>query len=213
MISKVVLTLPSALSNSKIINHLKQLFMKTLKLFTVAIALSSTALAQTFKPVEFDLPALGYAKSSDAGSGIVIPLEIRYNINDQISAGLQYQWAFLVNASASNVSVGAVQNFSLVGDYYFNTDDFRPFVGLGVGTYAYGYFGIDTSITAPDVAVSVSKFGLSPRLGFEYKHFRMLAEYNMILGTSDIIIGNVNYNPGYFDLKMALTILGGRKDK
>lgn len=191
-------------------------FMKNLNMTFLCLAVSAGMYAQTFKPIEVDFPALGYAFSRDAGKGIQLPIEARYNVNDQISVGIQGQWAFLVNADAkaAGLSISATGNTSLVGDYYLSANAFRPFSGLGLGMYNYVYAGVDTSnaLTGGSAGIGLRKFGFAPRVGFEYKHLRMMAEYNLILDTKDVILGSASYNPSYFAIKMALTLGGGRKD-
>jgi outer membrane protein W len=190
--------------------------MKKLKLMIACLAIATSTNAQTFKAVEVDFPSLGYASSGDAGSGIQLPIEVRYNINDKMSAGLQFQWAFMVNADleAAGLSISATGNSSVVFDYYLSANAFRPFVGLGAGSYSYVYTGVDTSsaLTGGSIETGLRKIGIAPRIGFEFKHLRMMAEYNAVLGTADAALGSASYNPSYLAVKIALTIGGGRKD-
>lgn len=183
----------------------------------MGLGVTLSTYAQSFKPIEVDFPALGYAFSGDAGKGIQIPIEARYNINDKFSVGLQWQWALMVKPSIVQVGVAATKNMSLVFDYYkkIGGGNFRPFIGIGCGYYSYLYIAVDTSLTVPDTELALSKLGVAPRIGFEYKHLRMMAEYNIILGSSDVKLAAgyyAPYNPSYFAIKMALTLGGGRKD-
>src|SRR6476661_7101354 len=118
--------------------------------------------AQTFKPFKVDL-ATGYAVPSGKGSkgGIVLAIEPKYAINDNISLGLRMEAAITargyVASNGQEVSgdVKASGSYLATGDYYFNTNKFRPFVGMGVGLFKNAAVAFDTGTAeANEVAAS-----------------------------------------------------------
>ncbi|MDN3655772.1 hypothetical protein QWZ08_09065 [Ferruginibacter paludis] len=86
----------------------------------------------------------------------------------------------LTNVDANTTaSVKAAASYLTTGDFYFNNNDFRPFLGAGAGLYQTA--GAEVTQTTTDVTVaSRTKFGGMVRGGFEYKHFRLGLEYNFI---------------------------------
>ena len=98
--------------------------------------------------------------------------------------------------------VKASGSYLLTGDYYFNTNKFRPFAGFGAGLYRLAAVSFDTDMEEGEIGVD-SKFGFAPRAGFEYGHFRTALEYNFAGKT-----GSINNN--YIGIKMGFFIGGGR---
>lgn len=176
--------------------------------FSIGIALHSHAQETTFKPFKVDL-ALGYAIPSGSGAkgGIIIAMEPKYALNDNIAVGLRLEGALMVRASidASGEAVEGEAKYNgsylLTGDYYFTTTTFRPFAGIGAGLYRIAAASFDEE-DAEDIQ-RTSKFGFAPRVGFEVGHFRTALEYN-IAGKS----GTINNN--YLGIKMGFFIGGGR---
>ncbi|MDD3078122.1 MAG: hypothetical protein PHH37_03335 [Paludibacter sp.] len=130
-----------------------------------------------------------------AGAGITGDLDARYNITDNINAGILLSSAALLkDISASSTTgtlvVGANSAFLVHGDYYFGKglSLFSPFLGAGLGKYSVSNIQItsdDTSADANSISVpSESKFGGLIRGGFELGHFRMALSYNMIPASS-----------------------------
>ncbi|ANE49343.1 outer membrane beta-barrel protein [Flavisolibacter tropicus] len=169
--------------------------------------------AQTFKPFKVDLAA-GYAVPSGKGSkgGVVLAIEPKYAINDNISLGLRMEAAITargyVASNGQEVSgdVKASASYLATGDYYFNTNKFRPFAGLGVGIYSLASASVDMIDEEATALDAGTKFGAAPRAGFEFGHFRTALEYNIVGKSGDI-------NNNYFSVKLGFFIGGGRLSK
>jgi outer membrane protein W len=179
-------------------------------LFLSAVMLSN-AQDRIFKPFKVDIAA-GYAIPSGKGSkaGGVFAVEPKYAVNDNISLGLRLEVAatargYIRNGQEFSGDVKASASYLATGDYYFNTNRFRPFAGAGAGVYSLASANFDATMEEvnEDDVTTGSKFGFAPRAGFEYGHFRTAIEYNAI-GKS----GNINNN--YLSIKVGFSIGGGR---
>jgi len=162
----------------------------------------------TFKPFKVDV-AFGYAIPGGSGSkgGILFAFEPKYALNDHLTLGLRMEAAVLarlqMSSDGTNLDDGDVKasaSYLATGDYYFNTNQFRPFVGAGVGIFRNASANINS--TADEPATS-TQFGFAPRAGFEYGHFRTAIEYN-VAGKS----GGLSNN--YLGIKMGFFFGGGR---
>jgi hypothetical protein len=78
----------------------------------------------------------------------------------------------------------------LNGQYYFNNNNFRPFVGLG-----FGMFNLASTSVSVDVGggsnvsgeiAAATKFGFYPRVGFDAGHFQLSLDYNIVPETNGI---------------------------
>lgn len=175
----------------------------------VLATLKSTAQdGLTFKPFKVDI-SLGYASPSGgqgAKGGALFAIEPKYALNDNLTLGLRLESALMVRANINSTTaettgdVKASGSYLATADYYFNTEDFRPFVGIGAGLYQTAT--ADLSSTGDAIATG-SKFGVAPRAGFEYKHFRMGLEYNIAGKTGTV-------NNSYLGVKFGVCIGGGR---
>lgn len=190
-----------------------------MKKLTFALALCAASFLSNaqeattvFKPLKVDL-ATGYAIPSGSGAkgGIVFALEPKYSINDKIALGIRFEAAVTARAAVDKNGesftgdVKASGSYLATGDYYFNTNKFRPFAGLGAGLYKLAAVEIsseDDEINEADLQAS-SKFGFAPRAGFELGHFRTAVEYNVAGKTGDI-------NNNYLSIKLGFFIGGGR---
>jgi hypothetical protein len=163
-----------------------------------------------FKPFKVDI-ALGYASPSGGGGakgGALFAIEPKYAINDKITLGLRMEAALMVRANGIDEDdlsgdVKASGSYLATADYHFNTNDFRPFAGIGLGLFQTATADLSTDMSEEDVVSTGNKFGFAPRAGFEYKHFRFALEYNIAGKT-----GNVNNN--YLGVKFGFFIGGGR---
>jgi len=192
------------------------------KLLTIAaLALGvSAAKAQSteFKPfrVGFDF---GYAIPSGEGAkgGIIFALEPKYAMSDKLALGLRIEGAVTARSTGTvsdefgfsgSTSAKASGSYLATADYYINTNSFRPFVGLGVGVHqlASADFSFDENASDENVAVveGGTKLGATPRVGFDYGHFRAQVEYNMIGKTGEI-------KNNYLGIKLGFFLGGGRQ--
>lgn len=177
---------------------------------------------RVFKPFKFDI-SMGAAVPQGGGSkgGFLIALEPKYAIQDQLWVGLRIESAVMArvygysDGTYSSANVSASGSYIVTGDYYFTTNPFRPFVGAGAGIYSLASGSVDYNGYASAVA-STSKLGGMIRAGFEYSHFRMGIEYN-ILGNSSAQATDGSGNPyvatqrnSYLGVKFGICIGGGR---
>lgn len=135
---------------------------------------------------------LGFA-FPNAGIGFAADLDLRYNITDNINAGLLLtsfagfkDMTADVNSSLTTMTVGASSGFLVHGDYYFNdgTSSFAPFLGAGLGSFGVSNIHItsnETSSSTSSISASdATKFGGVIRGGFEAGHFRLGLSYYLI---------------------------------
>lgn len=186
----------------------------TLAALTLGV-FAAKAQSTTFKPfrVGFDL---GYAIPSGDGAkgGVAFAIEPKYALNDKLALGLRYEAAITVRGSvdsegfADEAEAKASVSYLATADYYFNTNSFRPFVGLGAGIHKLASASFDETTVMSEEDVTVvedgSKFGVTPRVGFDYGHFRAAIDYN-IIGKS----GDVKNN--YLNIKIGFFLGGGRQ--
>ena len=174
----------------------------TIFLCQASIAQDSTS-GRVFKKFRTDV-SLGYAspKGGNSDGGALFAIEPKYAITDQIAVGLRLEVAVTVNIDKNGNESKATGNGSylLTGDYYLNTNKFRPFVGLGGGIYTLATLDENTVLTGDNELPTDSNFGFMARTGFEYGHLRLGIEYNFLKD-----------NTGYLGLKLGVAIGGGRR--
>lgn len=189
--------------------YMKKLMFSILSLTIVVFGYSQST---AFKPFKVDF-AMGYAVPGGSGAkaGVLFAVEPKYALNDNIAVGLRLEGAIVAratqDASGNYVSgdVKAASSYLATGDYYFNTNHFRPFVGAGLGIFSTAAASVDTNGDVKEGA-SAAKFGGAPRVGFEFGHFRMAVEYNVVGKTNSI-------NNNYLGIKLGFFAGGGRKSK
>ena len=188
------------------------------------ISLSAKAQESVFKPFKVDV-SLGYAIPGGDGAkgGILFAVEPKYAVIPSLSVGLRIEAAVMARFSGYNetgeimeASVKAAASYIATGDYYFMPDkNFRPFTGGGVGIYSVG--AVEANQTSGEVSAG-SKFGGLVRTGFEFSHFRMGFEYNIVPKTKFTGYdgdGNpttgLTSNNSYMGIKVGVCIGGGRR--
>src|SRR5436305_11519596 len=101
----------------------------------IAIAVGVNAQSKAYKPFKVDF-ATGYAIPGGSGAkgGVLFAIEPKYSINDNLTFGLRFEAAVMARASndLETAEVKASGSYLATGDYYFNTNKFRPFAGLGL---------------------------------------------------------------------------------
>ncbi len=161
------------------------------------------AQAESYVDFEWDILRIGYAIPSGGegiGSGLAFSSEARYNIKDNISAGLRWEIAIYGAGDelGMNVDLGAAGSLALIGDYYFNTESSRrPFAGFGIGTFSGASVEVNGQSGSADAGNSI---GLIPRIGYEFGHLRLSAEYNL---TFDDAVAD------YIGIHVGITLFGG----
>ena len=171
------------------------------------ILLSFTCSAQfnnrTFKPFKI-VASMGYVRpvGDSAQYALDFLLEPKYAFTDNFWLGLRFETAVLVQRSLLGDDYQAIALFSIVPSFdysYVINEEFRPFVGLGAGTYTSQLY-YDGSETAGDNK-AVTKIGFCPRIGLDYKHFTLSFEHNF-----------VNDGISYSAIKAGFCIGGGTVD-
>lgn len=125
---------------------------------------------------------------ANSGGGVLLSLEPKYNIKDNMNLGLRIGVAAIVrdiNDMGTNSSAKVSANGSYVAtyDYYFNASGktFVPYIGGGAGYYSIANVEFDDTDNNNDVNVEATgKLGGLLRGGFEWGKFRMGLEYNLV---------------------------------
>ncbi len=192
---------------------------KTLILVSFFLAFAVVVNAQDYKKFRVGL-GLGYAMASGEGAsgGVLATLEPGYRIQDNILLGLRLESAVITRGfsetvpSAFSIDVAAIGSYTLNGQYYFNNNSFRPFVGLGLGIYSLAAIGVAVDINGETQSAEVageSKFGFYPRVGFDAGHFTLALDYNLIPATKPNI-GNGEFKNSYLGIRAGFFIGGGK---
>jgi hypothetical protein len=145
----------------------------------------------------------GYAGGSDAtdvagGGGLLLTLEPAYRVSDNLAIGLRLEGA--AYGSTFSGWPGAFGSITINGQYYFSAEQFRPFVGAGLGIYS----------------EYEREFGFYPRVGFDWRHFTMALEFNFIpAGSSnyDYLSSTSSTSSAYYiGVRVGGFFFGGRND-
>jgi len=131
---------------------------------------------------------LGYTVPSNGGGGVLLSIEPKYNIKDNMNIGLRIGSAAMVrdiNTDNNNTTAKIAANGSYVGtyDYYFNGSgtSFVPYIGGGAGYFSVANLEFDDNNgSSTDMIETTGKFGGLVRGGFEWGKFRMGLEYNLV---------------------------------
>lgn len=135
--------------------------------------------------IDIALPAGGFGAGAN--------LDLRYNILDNLNAGLKIGSMFSTrNISADkteltgSVTVSILNSYLIHSDYYFNYDNsiWAPYIGAGFGIYNISNVKVEVN-EKPDYSNLLNfskdmKPGALIRAGVEIGWFRVGAEYNFI---------------------------------
>lgn len=186
-------------------------------IFTVAVG---SSLGQDFKKFKVGI-GIGYGQPSDGSGGILIYLEPAYRVMDQLSIGLRIESAAFLDKpiSGTSITTGAygVGSYTLNGQYYFSNNNFRPFVGAGLGMFTVAAASADLGSGSVTINAATTLFGFYPRVGFDFGHFNFSIDYNILpaqtaqvdLGALGIQTQTSNYT--YIGIRLGASIGGGRK--
>lgn len=173
--------------------------MKKILLSCAILLFAVAANSQDFKPFKLGL-GLGYVVPSDGGGGILFDLEPAYRMSDEIAIGLRLESAAMARAVDGNEgSVSGNASYTVNGQYYLSNNNFRPYIGAGVGIFSLASVGVTSGNVSASVA-SESKIGFYPRIGFDLGHFNVNIDYN-IIGATEADGFDVNGNATTFDIK------------
>jgi outer membrane protein W len=197
--------------------------MKKITTVVAIILFAAVAVnAQEFKKFRVGIGA-GYAKPGGEGSGggVMWALEPGYRVTDQILANLRIEGAAVIrgtaDATSASLEVAGIRSYTLNGQYFFSTNDFRPFVGVGVGMFSLAAAKIEatSSGSAGEAAAAETKFGFYPRLGFDFKHFNITIDYNFIPPTEATVTNgtttvDTEFKNSYIGFRIGGYFGGGR---
>ncbi|MEZ4810297.1 MAG: hypothetical protein R2819_08045 [Allomuricauda sp.] len=158
---------------------------------------------------------LGYA-IPDGGGGILIALEPKYNIADNMNIGLRFESAALaknVTGGGATLEADLAASASYLGtfDYYFHngSSSFAPFLGAGVGYSTLANISFEEF--GPDAEAEIDgKFGGLIRTGFEWGKFRLAVDYNLIGKTE---IDDAEVKNSYLGISLGFYVGGGKWKK
>ena len=192
---------------------------KVVYVLALSLLVTSFGYAQDYKKFKVGV-GLGYASASGYGSGggVIFTIEPAYRLQDNLSIGLRWEAAAITRGysqtvSGANFDVAGIGSFTLNGQYYFGSGgDFRPFAGLGLGLYSLA--GVSGSSSGSNITATEaeSKFGFYPRIGFDFHHFSMSADYNIVPPTKDILGGTGEFKNSYLGIRLGF-FFGGGKNK
>lgn len=183
------------------------------------------AQAPNYQPIRVDVGIAGAYTPSYGRSGFGAVIEPKFNITDNISAGLRFDGVVTFGGTigpegSTSVSIGAAAATLLDGEYFLSTSSVRPFVGFGLGLYAIA----SESVEAGDANTSVSQvagrfFGVAPALGIDLGRLRLAVTYNLILGADIEVRQNIgmpnetqtSYGQSYLLFELSFRIGGARK--
>jgi hypothetical protein len=179
---------------------------KTFILVTLLFSASYAAQAQyTYKPFRIDAGAGLSFPVTTFGIGILGSVEPQYSIGP-FAIGVRVEYHVEDIATESN---GEVEKYNsailLTGDYHFSSDTYRPFVGVGLGSY----------LLAADVGESDyngyrffgQSVGAMLRAGIDMPYFRFALQYHI---TDSRTHEDLRINFSYLAISFAVSI-GGRK--
>ena len=163
-----------------------------LLLFLQLIVLVRSSHAQDLKPFYLYLTAGSQRALSDGDLGFTITFEPAYRITDRISVGLRVQTgAFtrsIATASKTEPEVSVGSSYTLNGKYYFTDTSFRPYAGMGLGVYNFTSIGGKVTTDSANVTLgAATKFGLYPRVGFDWGRFNLNIDINLVSKTEESI--------------------------
>jgi hypothetical protein len=182
------------------------------KIFILAALLfSATYAAQaqySYQPFRIDAGAGLSFPVSTFGIGILGSIEPQYSIG-QFAIGARVEYHVENNATEEHGELVKYNSAMLLtGDYRFSSDAYRPFVGVGFGSY----------LMAADFAENDNAqyrfFGQSAgamlRAGIDMSHFRFALQYHI---TGSKTYEDLKVNFSYLALTIAVSIGGGKVEK
>lgn len=199
--------------------------MKQLFILSAALLLAVSAQAQEFKPFKVNV-SLGAALPS-GGGGLLFAVEPKYGVSDRIDVGLRLELAAMARSVVNNgyVTTGDVTgaaSYLLTGNYLLSDNNFRPFVGAGVGIFGIAgtSFAASGNQSSNGEIKAGNAFGGMVRAGFKTGHFVLGVEYNLVPSTTAALYdsnGNVKVGSSvqsknsYLGVKLGFDIGGGRR--
>lgn len=165
----------------------------------------------------------------NAGFGAGANLDLRYNILDNLNAGLKIGSLYGVHDVVKNqneltgtLTASIINSYLITSDYYFNNGKslFAPYVGGGLGLINISNLKLELTDT-PTYSNLVNfardnKIGGLLRCGVEISKFRLGLEYYLIPQSNlyDITVTKVGVtNNSFFNISLGFYIGGGKWNK
>lgn len=134
------------------------------------------------------------------GSGFLLTLEPAYRVRDNIAVGLRLE----AEAYPGDPVPVVLASVTINGQYYFSDEKFRPFVGAGLGIFA-----------SKENKSYTQNIGFYPRLGFDWGHFTLALEFNLLPGASSnydyLTNTSSNSSAYYLSVRVGGFFFGGKK--
>jgi hypothetical protein len=194
--------------------------MKRKKIILAALLFSASYAAQaqySYNPFRIDVGAGLSFPLTSFGIGILGSIEPQYSIGP-LGIGARVEYHIEGYETEESYDIVKYNNaILLTGDYRFSSATYRPFVGVGFGSYltAASFSGADgdyyssSSSSSSTYRLFGQKVGAMLRAGFDMPRFRFALHYH-ITGSSKYEGINVNFS--YFSLTVAVGIGGGKID-
>jgi hypothetical protein len=187
-------------------NIMKKLWIS----FLLVLLAASVSFAQNFKPFKVGL-GLGYAVPAGGEGGALLYVEPGYRCTNNILIGLRLESAIIsrgLEGTDKDVTGDATSNasYTLNGQYYFNENYVRPFVGLGFGLFSLAALKYNRGAEV-ESSPAETRFGFYPRAGVDIGHLNLTLDYN-IVPRIDVMDGGEIRN-SYLGLRAGFSIGGG----
>lgn len=177
--------------------------------FILALLFPAFALAQKknytwqYEQVKLDVEVGIAFGNEETHGGLIAAIEPKYSISDHLVAGVRLEHAYTGPFDECHVcfiDLSYIRSVAITGDYLFTKNELRPLVGLGVGYFKTSryYFGTEENY--------YKRFGVTPRIGMEFDHFRTSIEMNFIGRNKEFLMN-------YVSLKFGGYISFGKKNK
>lgn len=173
---------------------------------------------------------IGYCMPGQGAGFSVDILDIRYNILDNLNAGIKFGGAFMVRdinetAILASATMHVNTNTMLVSDYYFHNGSsmFAPFIGAGIGSFsiydinlkANPNESVSYNYTSNELPLAARTLGGAIRGGFELGRLRLAMEYYMIPSTKMYDAANITQVIGtspnsYLTINLGFYFGGGK---
>ena len=192
-------------------------------LLFLSLSISNFTNAQDYKL--FKLGAgIGYASSIAFSNGFSLAFEPAFNLNNNFSISFKIEGNYFdqtVLDTASYVTLGGLFFNSIVNSlkatfiesYTFNSKyyviqgkKFRPYAGIGVGAY-HRQEGVIDAYGNEVKVIKANAFGFSTLAGFDFGHFNLALDYNILPGEESYLNKSINY----FSARVGYFFGGGKK--
>ncbi|NOS94262.1 MAG: outer membrane beta-barrel protein [Cyclobacteriaceae bacterium] len=192
---------------------------KYMIIYCLMLVTINASYAQEYKKLKVGL-GFGYALAGgeNSESGLLYSIEPAYRISDKISIGIRAEAAIIkrggLSRFPSTMDFASISSFTVNGQYFLNSSAIRPFVGAGVGVYSFGaYTTVVTILGQTNQKVSVSYpsesvFGFYPRVGFDFGHLSVSADYNIVASSKNDVAELTN---SYLGFRVGFFFGGGKK--